>query len=1166
MRKLFSYFLIVLFSMTSVIFTAGLNFENWNNYLIEDSLEYQNEGEFVLEGPDVLCLYYGGIIGDFFGGGLPTDVFSWRILAEDGSIVVEREGSFQTFSHTFSAVGVYTVELNIRRGTNQVFSSSKSVTINPGVDLVIQNSYLICNGESTELTLIDPNSPDVADFVIEWRDANGQIIGNGNTISVNQPGSYTADFFTTNDQGEVICPYSVSTNVRIPSDFTAQITNRPTGEVCEGFNSINLTAGPGILGEWFFTKDGGERVFLGEGSNFSINSNQLQGEGEYNFIFVVNDFDNRYCIDEDSVPLTVTPQGNYVIETVVDSDGCGIDNGSITIRALTDLDRLRLLKAGGNPEERLNISAGDLITFDNLGSGIYTFTSFLGACSRWTTRVINSLNDPEEFFFDIETIDESCSETGIIEGKIIVKMLNQPFTGEYQLFNNLGLIIDDKRGLVDNELEFEIPVARGNYMIELYDENGCTYTYKFEEGVSDGIIRVRSVDQVSYTIPNLLNICQSFEFIPETSQNLKFRLTYPDGSVEERNFDQTFLLDQQGEYTILGSLIDESEGLCPRERTFFVNITDPVPYDPVLVFEDCLGNKEFVAELFGANPSTVTIRWYNENDEVVATGVRFFPTSFGVFKLDVQPINSEACPIPPKEFEVRRPDLQLEIDFDATIFCPFDPVSTITISTDFNEVDSIAWIFYDGNTIIGLPQFNGLSEIEVTQTGPYEVILFSELGCEIGRKLIEIEESENLADFEIPDQLSICQFYDLVPETELDLIFTVTAPNGEESQLIKGESFTFDQDGEYIFEARGVDEEAGLCRIIKTIQIDLNQPISFEPELFSEDCDGNLIYIANIYEEDPAQFEFYWIDPSGELVGEDQFFQPTSYGEFQLEVRPKGSLPCPDPVKSFTIVQPITVVEATLEATPLCPDSEFGVISLFAELENVEKIQWYFIDINGQKEILPDFENETDIAVSQEGTYEVELINHIGCVLGSDLVLLIRSTDEIRPVTEEEYVICPFIGAGEEINPGEFEEYAWYLNNDLISTEPTLLPTAVGNYTVEVTSREGCSYSTSFTVKENCEFQLVYPNAVQPSNPEKGFMIYSNYLVDELSVWIFNKWGQLMFYCNDPEISENKPSCVWDGSFEGDFLPPGSYVLKIQYKNKNEEGFKNIIDSIMVID
>jgi hypothetical protein len=181
-------------------------------------------------------------------------------------------------------------------------------------------------------------------------------------------------------------------------------------------------------------------------------------------------------------------------------------------------------------------------------------------------------------------------------------------------------------------------------------------------------------------------------------------------------------------------------------------------------------------------------------------------------------------------------------------------------------------------------------------------------------------------------------------------------------------------------------------------------------------------------------------------------------------------------------------------------------------------------------------------------------------------VLLIRSVDEVRPVTEEEYVICPFYEASEGINPGEFAEYAWYLNNELVSTDPILQPNAPGKYTLTVTSIEGCKYSTEFTVRENCKFQVVYPNAVQPSNPEKGFVIYSNYLVDELSVWVYNKWGQLLFYCQDSDISENKTSCGWDGSFEGKFLLPGSYVLKIQYKNKNENEFRNIVDSIMIID
>jgi hypothetical protein len=1160
-RKIFSYFLILLLSLGSAFFATGLNLEIWDNHLINESFDIQEEGEFLLEGPDELCLYYGSIIGDFSGGGLPTDVFSWKILREDGSLVVEREGAFQTFSHTFSEVGLYLIELNIRRGTNQVFSSSKNIVINPGVDLVIQNSYLICDGESTELTLIDPNSPDIDNFVIEWKDGNGQGIGNGNTISVSQAGSYSVDFYTTNDDGERICPFSINTNVRLPVDYSLTISSSSS---CNRWTPINLSAGTNITGTWFYTKDGSDvKTEIGVGGQLQFNALDLGGPGNYDIIFEVDNSNNRYCKLTETVPFEIFPFGQIELN-VLDSESCDLSNGQIEIRAISDLDQVVLFRGGEWFLNLGNFEEGEELTVPNLGSGSYTLRLRKGSCDSWMPFNINLLDIPLDLSInDIQITGENCTEVGKENGAIKI-ILEENFSGTLEIFNGIGLKLPNDSGIVNvsNEKEITIDLPSGNYYIELENETGCKYSHPDR-------IWVPTKPQVDYTVPDILNICESFEFIPNTNQNLKFTLTYPNGTTEIRNFDQTFFINQPGEYTIVGTIIDETEGLCPRERKFFVNVTDAISYEPELVDEDCFGNKTYRVRFEDENIdlSQFTIRWFNENNVVVGTGLFLFPTTFGQFKLEVQPVNSEVCPTPPKEFTVERPILQVDINISSTQFCPFDRFSTITVDTDFDEVDSLGWLLYDENAIgSNLLEFSNQSEITVTNEGAYEVVLFNVLGCEIGRKLIEIEVSENLAYFDIPDQLSICQTYDLVPETQLDLIFTITAPNGDSTQLQKGEQFTFDQDGEYVFEAKGADEEAGLCRIIKTIEITLNEPVNFEPELFSEDCEGNLIYRANIFQEDPDQFEYYWFDPNGDLVGEGQFFQPSSFGEFQVEVRPKGSLPCPDPVKSITIVQPVTEVEATLEATPLCPNSEFGVISLVADLEHVKQIDWYFTDINGQRQSLPDFVNETDIAVPQEGTYEVELINHIGCVLGSDLVLLIRSVDEVRPVTEEEYVICPFYEASEGINPGEFAEYAWYLNNELVSTDPILQPIAPGNYTLTVTSIEGCQYSTEFTVRENCKFQVVYPNAVQPSNPEKGFVIYSNYLVDELSVWVYNKWGQLLFYCLDSDIGENKTSCSWDGSFEGKFLLPGSYVLKIQYKNKNENEFRNIVDSIMIID
>ncbi len=1120
-----------------------------------------NEDDFVLEGPDELCLYYGSIIGDFFGGGRATDVFSWRIIDQNGSLVTERQGAFQTFSYTFSTVGIYTVELNIRRGTNQVYSNSKEIIINPGVDLVIQSSFLICDGQGAELTLIDPGSPEVNDFEIEWKNASNEIVGTGNVITVNQVGIYTAEFYTFNEDGEIICPFSVATNVKLPQDYNVNISSSSS---CLRWTPITLNAGSNINGTWYYRNlDNGLEEVLGNGNQLTFNALDLDGHGLYDIIFRVDNSDNRFCKASETVPFEIFPLAEIDLE-VFETEDCTINNGIVQIQALSDIDQLVLFKGGVWFMNYGDFDQGEELSIDNLESGTYTIRLRKGTCESWIPFNIEITEIPSDLnVLNIQVQRETCSDIGRTDGSVTI-FLEEPFTGTLEFFNSIGLKLPNDEGLfnVFNESEILINLPSNNYYFQLENEENCRYSHPER-------IWIPTTPQVEFNIPSVINICQSFDFIPQSQQELGYSLTYPDGTIVERNFNQAFTLDQAGEYVIVGKVLNEETGLCPRQRSFFVNVTQPVEYEPILLNEDCFGNKTFEVQFADPNVdiSQLNIRWFNESDQVIGTGRFLFPTSFGEFKLDVQPLNTESCPIPAKVFEVRRPVLELDIDLRATPFCPFDPTSVISFDTDFDEVDRIRWLVYDedGNGI-DLPQFDDLNEFTVEEIGAYEVALFNELGCEIGRKLILVEISENQALFDIPENLNICDSFELVPETELDLVFTIKTPSGQLLRIETGESLTLDEQGVYEFEANGANEAENLCRIIKTVEVLINESITFLPEIYEEDCDGKLIYWANIVDANPDEFEFIWYDQNLDSLSNGQFFEPEFFGEFFLEVRPLGSRPCPDPFISFIIDEPVTSVDLEIIGGFICEDPGFTLLSLNTEEDSIDKIVWYYLDPNGNKLELTQFENELVVAIEEEGVYEVEAMNHLGCILAQDEILILKSVDEVRPITEDEYVICLFYEAAEIIDPGSFEFYEWVFEGEVVHSQRLFQPERPGQYTLTVTNIEGCQYSTEFTVVENCKFQVVYPNAVQPLNGEKNFMVYSNYLVDELSIWIYNKWGQLLFYCSDKDITDRKASCIWDGTFDGEKLPTGSYVLKIQYKNRTDETYQNISDSIFIVD
>lgn len=1129
--------------------------------------QIEQNDDFGIFGPDELCLYYGSIIGEFSGGGLPTDVFSWRILREDGGLVISREGGFQTFGFTFSEEGNYIIELNIRRGTAPVFSGSKKITINNGSDLIIQNSYLICEDGFVDITLINPDDPKISEYVIEWKNLEGQSLGSGNVFRVDQPGVYRVDFFTRNEQNQIICPFTQFTSVSLPQEYTVSISD---SELCFVWNEVFLSTDIPIPGSWYYEKIGTPgRVLLGEMNNLVFNVLfDLNGVGNYELIFIPDNSNNTFCKVEDRVFLNILPQPEVNIEVLNFSDNCSDGNGEVKIDVLSELDAIFVYKVDDLIFSSNSISLSDSpIVLSDLESGVYSARVTLGTCTRFYPFVIGLVQEPEELKFQIfEMEDEICTETGIKEGKIKFRMLNGPIDGKFRVLSINGLAFTEDElpgstGSLKDQEEFEVNLRAGMYYLEVIDANGCVLS-------TPESFLIGAKDQVSFDVPVRLNICGEFELFPNTDQDLIFELVYPDNQIVTRLTGEPFILIEGGDYTIRGYETDPDRGFCPRELTFRVIANESVNYEPVLVSQDCFGNKTYRAEVFGRDPSNLIITWYNELDQIVGNGQFLFPTSLGEFKLDVQIRNAETCPNPPKRFLVNRAVLQVDVDIIEAQYCDERRFSIITVDTDFDEAEYFEWIFVDlsGNTS-NLTQFNGLSEIEIEQYGFYEVVVYNGIGCEIGRKIEEFRELIDVADFSIPEELLVCENYNLFPEFTLDLEFIVTSPGGNQFTVSKGDPIFVDSEGVYVVQSKSSNTEEPLCRMIKEFNVKIVQPIDFEVVLFSEDCDGNLVYKAEIFNEDPELFDFYWYETNGNIISTDQFFQTTAYGEFQLDVRPKNSLICPRPFKSFVVEEPILSVDIILEALPICPDPGFTFIKLLGDLGLfIPSIKWYHTDAQGNRVAMDKLENVTIIAVEEEGLYEVEVYNSNGCLLGSEEVFISKSQDQVRPEVEPEYTICPALSQALEINPGQFSQYEWYLDGVLYHDGSTLIPSKPGEYILVVTSGEGCRFTTSFVIKEDCVPQVVYPNAIVQGDPERSFVVYSNSLVDELSVWIYNKWGQLLFYCLDANVVENKASCEWAGKFEGDNIPSGSYVVKIEYKNKVDNTFKSEIKSLLVFD
>lgn len=135
--------------------------------------------------------------------------------------------------------------------------------------------------------------------------------------------------------------------------------------------------------------------------------------------------------------------------------------------------------------------------------------------------------------------------------------------------------------------------------------------------------------------------------------------------------------------------------------------------------------------------------------------------------------------------------------------------------------------------------------------------------------------------------------------------------------------------------------------------------------------------------------------------------------------------------------------------------------------------------------------------------------------------------------------------------------YKWYpstgLNHDDV-LNPTVTLTETTDYSLMVTSEEGCSSTASVTVK--VLKYLVIPNAFTPNGDGKNDLWEIKYLGDypNNTVDVFNRYGEKIY-------SSMGYTIPWDGRYKGSYLSTGTYYYIINPKN----GRKAVSGSITII-
>ena len=121
----------------------------------------------------------------------------------------------------------------------------------------------------------------------------------------------------------------------------------------------------------------------------------------------------------------------------------------------------------------------------------------------------------------------------------------------------------------------------------------------------------------------------------------------------------------------------------------------------------------------------------------------------------------------------------------------------------------------------------------------------------------------------------------------------------------------------------------------------------------------------------------------------------------------------------------------------------------------------------------------------------------------------------------------------------DMPNYVWSTGE----TAPSITVTHSGSYYVTASQGE-CSNTARFVI-ENCDDQLLLPNAITPSRNDglnDYFSIPERNLrsINLFEIWIYNRWGELVYYSNDKNFH-------WNGEYRGEIQYQTIYNYVIRY-------------------
>jgi gliding motility-associated-like protein len=1072
----------------------------------------------ITAGPDqeLTCDVNSVVLEATPGGNIAQFVFEWQ--TDQGNIV----SGGNTLMPTVDAAGDYT--LVVTDTTNGCFAETVVVVIQDSdvpVAQVLPDGQLNCVNQSITLDGLNSSQGPSIDF--EWATTDGHFVSGDNTLTpvVDAAGTYVLTITDLSNDcvstaSIVLEPDTLSPELSIP--VPAVLTCTETEVELEG---ALLNGGTTNTFSWS-TSDG-----LLTGPTDGL---QTTAGAPGSYLLLVQNNDNG-CISESTIIVTEDVE---LPEVFIDGpQAINCDQLTVNLNAQVD--------TGTDPNSFFwSTTSGQIL------SGAFSLTPQVGASGFYILEVENLENScvqTDSVFVAVDTlapqveagmpVNLNCSNSiQALDGTGSITTGNQTY--QWNTLN--GNILSGQNSLMP------LVDASGTYFLEITDlNNGCqaSDSVTVNEDFELPFVNAGPGQQIDCLTPEVI-----LSGTATGGNQLAIVWTTTDGNILSGQDGTSPLVDAPGTYQL--TVVNQVNG-CLASST--VVVTENVDFPDILIADpDMITCLIPSVQLDGTGSDQgpgFDVSW-NTQDGLILTGAGTLSPevgSAGTYELVIVNQNSgcestesitveEALDVPEGTLEAsgiltcvtEEVDLQGQITTDPT-----------NVVFSWGTVQGV----YTSNTNTLQPQ--------VGATGLYWLILEDQLSGCADTLEVTVEEEVTVPQISVlPPDLITC----ILEEVELvgsasgystDFDFEWITLNGAIGSDPDSSTITALQSGDYtIF----VTDPLNGCSDELTVTVDENTEL---PEVeagedVSLPCgvdEWSLNATVNNAGSNPT---IIWSTDVGAVVSGNSNTTPlvSGPGQYWLTVTNTANGCFSADTLMIDLAESM---EAILESVQ--PDCEITEGSIeIVEVVGGEMPYQYSID-GGL-----DFQSSAFFDNVAPGTYDVLVQDPNGCESQVETVVIESvSIPEVEPVDDIE------LDNGEStqvelllnIPTTDILSVSWSPSGGLSCTDclnPEIAPEEDTDYTVTITSQDGCSTSLIVRVLVDQKGGIYLPNAFSPNgdgNNEIFFLSASPGAINIIrSFLVFDRWGEPIWqYYN---IQPNDPQYGWDGRYRGQILNTGVYT------------------------